>query len=127
MTNSVHLTTEQGEHYWSVGDERGSVSLTADFFAGAGYDEAADAAPNAANYLSRTEDGWWVFDVLQSHRLATGDSDCFRHVGCNSDAFVFGVAEPLWLRVRAAGVTDEVVFAELKALHDSEFEIEEAS
>lgn len=116
MTNNVHLTDKHA-------DGHGSVSLSAHHFTGPGYEAVADVAPTAKDLLAKTDDGWWVFDVIQSHRLVYGSLfPCSRHDHCESDAFVTQLAQPVWERIRSAGVTDDRVFAELGKLHAAWFE-----
>jgi hypothetical protein len=126
MTTSIHLTVPRAgftEHYWSVRDNRGSVSMTASYFTGGGYAELVSATPSAADFLAPTDDGWWVFDVVQCHDAGCDWPEAPGPSFCRSDTLTHSHVQPLWDRLRTAKVTDEAVFAELAKLHAAEFEV----
>lgn len=126
MPTTSH-TTEPSKsgtaHYWEVGDERGSVSLSALHCHDRGLLTLTEASPTIASRVTFTDAGVWVFDVMQSHSLhSVGWAPCPRHGVCDVDAFVSGYAEPIWARLTAVGVTNAAVFAELRKAFTDEFE-----
>ena len=122
-TNHATDPAESGTfHYWEVGDVRGSVSLSALHCNDQRVLTLTDVAPSIASRVALTDAGVWVFDVLQSHTPgSTGWAPCSRPGACDVDAFVSSIADPLWQRLTAAGVTDARVFAELRPLFTEEF------
>jgi hypothetical protein len=118
--NRTH-TTEPSEsgtaHLWEVGDTRGSATLSALHCRDQALVGLIADVPSLASRATPTDSGFWVFDVVQSHEPGSvGWAPCPRHGACDMDAIVSQIAEPMWARLTAAGVTDGAVYAELERL-----------
>lgn len=124
--NLTHTTTpsESGTaHMWTLGDERGSLTLSVLRTRSPRVAEYAAVSAAFASVVTVTDGGAWVFDVIQTH---TPDADaawgCLHHLACETDAVVGQFAGPAWQRIVGKGVTDKAVLTELEALHGDIFE-----
>lgn len=121
MYEQTHTTTPGRDggtfHQWEIRGDRGSVSLTLLSSTDKSLISLAEVAPAVAAKVAVGQAGTWVFDVIQTHRV-TGNPTwgCHQHEGCDMDAIATSVADPIWQRLRAGGITDGSVFAELQPL-----------
>lgn len=128
MVERTHTTTSDDNgtfHYWEVRGPNGAVSLSLLHSRLTGFVTLAEQGGFVAQNLAATDSGHWVFDVVQEHRPNPAESgwSCPVHGdSCDVDAFVDRIAGPIWQRLRANGVTDTAVYAELEALYALEFE-----
>nr|WP_221374470.1 hypothetical protein [Actinoplanes polyasparticus] len=122
MTTCSHTTSPADNgtyHFWQVGDDHCSVSLSLLHSRAAGSTSLARRSPALSANLLETEGGHWVFDVIGEH-IPNGSQSgwsCSVHGdACDQDAFADQVAGPIWQRLREAGITDRTVYAELEVL-----------
>lgn len=118
FTHTSEPTQSGTFHYWETRGPHGAVSLSLLHSRDAAFDPGL-LAPSAARLVESTDGGHWVFDVLQVHVPNGPESgwSCIRHGDpCDVDALGGHIADPLWDRLRAAGVTDQAVRAELEPL-----------
>ncbi|WP_045740804.1 hypothetical protein [Actinoplanes rectilineatus] len=124
MTEHIHTTAPADNgtyHYWEVRDETGGASVSLLHSRSEGFFSLAADNGRLAQWLSTTESGHWVFNVVGIHRQGSGWGCSVHGDSCDEDALGDTLALPLWARLREAGVTDAGVFAELEQLHQLVF------
>lgn len=107
-------------HLWTVTTPAGSITLSA-----LHTDQPVKSSPMTRQLVAATPDGGaWVFDVIGVHtptNASDTDFGCRVHDDCEQDAIVSRIALPAWDRVVRSEVADDVVFAELTAIHAAVF------